>query len=164
MALSQAAAPRGVWLAAGGRCAQGRPSVTNWMPPALLCADWAQQLNTRLGEVRMSHPFFSEVGQAPFLSMFLYNIHQQRHGDTPVINEAVWPGCHMSSTLPQVQQLWPLGIMSSLLFIPIYMHPPNAIGVCLRKKEESLSSEGFPSYIFKYFPAFLGSSRVDISH
>lgn len=115
MALSQAATPQGVWLAAEGPCAaQGCPSVTNWMPPALLGADWAQQLNTRLWEVRTSHSFFCEFGQAPFLSMFLYNSHQQRHGNTPAMNEAVWPEHHMLSILPQVQQVWPLGIMASL--------------------------------------------------
>lgn len=145
MALSQAAAPEGVWLAARGWCVQGRPSVTNWMPPALLYADWAQQLNTRLWEARMSHPFFCEVGQAPFLSMFLYSIHQQK---TWRRSSNKWSSVTSVTRCPFFLKFNRYGLLvSQLLFSssPIYMHPPNAIGVSARKKEESLSFEGFLS-------------------
>lgn len=164
MALSQAAAPEGVWLAARGWCAQGRPPVTNWVSPALLCADWAQQLNTRLWEVMMSHPcLFERLVRHPFYQCSFTISINKRHG-TPVMNETVWPECHTLVTFFLRFNRYDLLVMASLLVSSSLFTASYKCSKNTRKKEESLSFEGFFSYVFKYFPTFLGSSRVGISH
>lgn len=153
MALSQAAAPEGVWLAARGWCVQGRPSVTNWMPPTLLCADWLSSWTQGFEKSGCHTAFLMRLVSHPFYQHSFTISINKRHRNTPVINEALWPECHVLSILPQVQQIWPLGHGFSSLCAYV-MHPPSAVGVCARKKEENLSLKGFFPMYLKTFLLF----------
>lgn len=124
-------------------------------------------------------PFFLEVGWAPFLSMFLYSIHQQKIGrhisnkwsGVTRVSHAVYSSSgstNMTSWYHDFSSLHPYLHASSKCYRTLCQALQSQVEKWkkegARKKEESLSSEGFLSYVFKYFPAFLVNSRMGISH